>query len=166
MMANMAPTVEELFDIAIYLEEAGKGVYEHWQTLFAHRQKAATFWKEYQEEELLHAKLLREIKANLTPEQLAEPVDVTVYQTALDSQTDAKNIKKDVETLDEALEIATQIENSEINTILEFLVTHFAEQESTKEMVHLQMREHVEKLNNLSPALIFGKDYKSIKAIR
>ena len=77
-----------------------------------------------------------------------------------------KNIKLAVNDLDEALEIATQIENSEINTILEFLVTHFSEQESTKEMVHLQMREHVEKLNKLSPVFIFGKDYKTIKAVR
>ena len=75
-------------------------------------------------------------------------------------------MKREVDSLDEALELAVQYENSEINTILEFLVTHFSKEEVTKEIVHEQMRKHVEKLNKLSPALIFGKDYKTIKAVR
>jgi Rubrerythrin len=162
----MTPTVAELFDIAIYLEEAGEGVYKHWQTLFADYPKVGAFWKEYQEEEFHHAKMLRKIKSGLTPEQLTKPADPEVYRTALNTREDTKNIKMNVATLDEALDLATQIENSEINTILEFLVTHFSEEESTKEMVHEQMRKHVEKLNKLSPALIFGKDYKTIKAVR
>ena len=166
MIAKMNPIVAELFDIAIYLEEAGEGVYEHWKNLFSHRPEVANFWKEYQEEEVHHADLLRKIKANLTIEQLAQPADEAIYKTALAFQEGTKKMRVDVDTLDEALEMAAQIENSEINTILEFLVTHFSEEESTKEMVHLQMREHVEKLNNLSPVNIFGKDYKPIKAVR
>lgn len=162
----MTPTVAELFDIAIFLEEAGEGVYGYWQRLFANYPKAAAFWKEYQEEELQHAGLLRKIRSNLSPERLAEPADNTVYQAACDVRNSIKYIKRDVDNLDEALELAVQYENSEINTILEFLVTHFSGEEGTKEMVHEQMRKHVEKLNKLSPALIFGKDYKTIKAVR
>jgi hypothetical protein len=91
---------------------------------------------------------------------------MTVYRSACEVRDNARHIKKDVTSLDEALELAVQYENSEINTILEFLVTHFSEEETTKEMVHAQMRKHVEKLNQLSPVLIFGKDYKTIKAVR
>lgn len=162
----MTPTVAELFEIAINLETAGEGIYGYWQELFADYPKVSAFWKEYQEEELHHARLLQKIRANLTPEQLAAFADLEVYQAALNVQEDTKHINKDVETLDEALELASQIENSEINTILEFLVTHFSQEETTKEMVHHQMREHVETLNNLSPVNIFGKDYKMIKAVR
>ena len=162
----MTPTVAELFDIAIFLEEAGEGVYGYWQTLFADYPKVATFWKEYQEEELQHAGLLRKIKSNLSPERLAEPADSAVYQAACEVRENLKHIKRDVNSLDEALELAVQYENSEINTILELLVTHFSGEEGTKELVHEQMRKHVEKLNKLSPALIFGKDYKTIKAVR
>ena len=162
----MNPTVAELFDLAIHLEEAGEGVYEHWEKLFAHNPEVADFWKICQEEEIHHAKLLRKIKSKLTPEQLTEPADLAIYQAAINTREDTKKIKVDVNTFDEAIEIATQIENSEINTILEFLVTHFAEEESTKEMVQSQMREHVEKLNVLSPAFPFGKEYKTIKAVR
>ena len=165
-MAKLTPTVAELFDLAIHLEEAGEGVYEHWQKLFAGHPEVVAFWAKYQEEEMRHAKLLRKIKSNLTPEQLAKPADLDVYQTALNTREDTKNIKIDIDTLDEAIELAEQIENSEINTILEFLVTHFSEEESTKEMVQMQMREHVEKLNSLSPTFAFGKDYKTIKAVR
>ena len=165
-MTVVNPTVEELFDIAIYLEEAGEGVYGYWQKLFANYPKVAAFWQEYHEEEILHAKLLRKIKASLTPEQLAKPADVEVYNSACNVQAYVKHVKKDVNTLDEALDLAAQYESSEINTILEFLVTHFSEEETTKEMVHVQMREHVEKLNKISPVLIFGKDYKTIKAVR
>jgi len=162
----MKPTVADLFDIALFLEEAGEGAYGHRETLFADRPNVAAFWKEYQEEELQHAGLLGKLKSNLTPEQLAAPANADVYQAACDVRANLNVIKKDVSTLDEALELAVQYENSEINTILEFLVTHFAEEESTKEMVHLQMRKHVEKLNKISPAFIFGGDYKSIKAVR
>ena len=162
----MDPTVAELFDIAIFLEEAGEGVYRHWQEIFAHHPQATAFWKEYHEEEIQHAGLLRKIKAGLSPEQLAEPADMAVYQSAIETRQNLKYIKKDVDSLDEALELAVQYENSEINTILEFLVTHFSEEEATKEMVHAQMRKHVEKLNKASPALIFGKDYKTVKAVR
>ena len=162
----MTPTVAELFDIAIYLEAAGEGIYGHWRKLFADHPKVSAFWKEYQEEEFHHARLLRKIRENLTSEQLVAPADLEVYQAALNVQEDTKRINKDVETLDEALELASQIENSEINTILEFLVTYFSQEETTKEMVHHQMREHVETLNNLSPVSVFGKDYKMIKAVR
>jgi hypothetical protein len=162
----MNPAVTELFDIAIGLEEAGEAIYGHWKTIFAEYPKVVAFWEQYREEEFLHAKLLKKIKANLSPEQLAKPADLAVYQAALNVQDDTKRIKRDVDTLDEALELASQIENSEINTILEFLVTHFSQEETTKEMVHHQMREHVETLNNLSPVSIFGKDYKMIKAVR
>ena len=162
----MTPTVAELFDIAIFLEEVGEGVYGYWRTLFVDYPKVATFWKEYQEEEIQHAGLLRKIRSNLSPEQLAEPTDDAIYQAARDVQKSIKYVKRDVDSLDEALELAVQYENSEINTILEFLVTHFSEEETTKEMVHGQMRKHVEKLNKLSPTLIFGKDYKTIKAVR
>lgn len=162
----MNPTVAELFDVAIFLEEAGEGVYGHWATLFADHPKVAEFWKEYHDEELQHAGLLRKLKSSLTPARLADPADITVYQSACEVRDNLKTIKREISTLDEALELAVQYENSEINTILEFLVTHFADEESTKEMVHMQMREHVEKLNKLSPALIFGNDYKFVKAVR
>ena len=162
----MPPTVSELFDAAIFLEEAGEGVYGYWQMLFADFPKVAAFWKEYQEEEKQHAGLLRKIRSNLSPEQLAEPADNAIYQATHDVQKNIKYMKREVDSLDEALELAVQYENSEINTILEFLVTHFSKEEVTKEIVHEQMRKHVEKLNKLSPALIFGKDYKTIKAVR
>jgi hypothetical protein len=161
----MQPTIAELFEMSISLERRIQALYAYWQTLFTAYPKAASFWQGYALEEDYHAKLLLNLSDQLTAEQLAEPADASIYESALRTQQLLNGLNKNVMTLDDALELATQIENSEVNSILEFLVIHFATKESTKAMVQSQLREHVGKLNVLTPALIFGENYKTIKAV-
>lgn len=161
----MQPTIAELFETSISLEREIQAIYSYWHTLFAASPKAASFWQEYAREEDFHAKLLINLSEQLTASQLAEPADPSVYESATRTQYLVNSLNRDIKTLDEALELATQIEHSEVNSILEFLVTHFSTKESTKAMVQSQLREHVGKLNVLTPALIFGENYKTIKAV-
>ncbi|MEW5830602.1 MAG: hypothetical protein AB1846_17055 [Chloroflexota bacterium] len=164
-MAPSQPTIAELFEMSISLERQIQAVYLHWQMLFASAPKAASFWQEYAREEDFHAKLLLNLSEQLTAEQLAKPADTSIHECAQRTQQLVGSLNKNVKTLDEALELATRIEHSEVNSILEFLVIHFSAKESTKAMVQSQLREHIGKLNVLTPALIFGENYKMIKAV-
>ncbi len=164
-MASSRPAIAELFEMSISLERQIQAVYLYWQTLFASAPKAASFWQECAREEDFHARLLLNLSDQLTAEQLAEPADISIYECALRTQQLLGSLNKNVKTLDEALELATRIEHSEVNSILEFLVIHFSTKELTKTMVQSQLRDHVGKLNLLTPALIFGENYKTIKAV-
>ncbi len=161
----MQPTIADLFELSTALERQIQALYADWHTLFAASSKAASFWLGYSREEDFHANLLLNLSKQLTADQLAAPADPSIYESAMLTQQLVNGLNREVKTLDEALELATQIEHSEVNSILEFLVTHFSSKESTKAMVQSQLREHVGKLNVLSPALIFGEDYKTIKAV-
>jgi hypothetical protein len=51
-----------------------------------------------------------------------------------------------IKTLQEAYEVTNELEHSETNTVFEFLISYFAEDEQTQIFLRTQLRDHVGRL--------------------
>jgi hypothetical protein len=146
-------TVDELFDWAMKAEKIAEDVYRHFQASFASQTDAARFWRDYAAAEVGHARVLKRIREGLSPEQLAAPADV---ETAAAAQRLLKfpveKALQEVETLEDAYQLANEIESGETNVVFEFLIVHFASDAQAQALIRSQLRDHVAKISTGFPA--------------
>jgi rubrerythrin len=148
-----ANTTAELFEIAIRLERATESFYTGLAQMFAHEPEIAKFWKTYAEEEAGHARFLEDLRGKLTAEQLERPVDAALMEIA---HRQAQNLPDqclaEITNLDEAYQKTVEAENSETNTIFEFLAADFSLTNPSGKFLRHQLHSHVEKLTNSFPS--------------
>ncbi|MBN1149401.1 MAG: hypothetical protein JXA78_19220 [Anaerolineales bacterium] len=149
---NQQETVADLFKLAISVEESAGELYKRLEAMFAHEAQVAQFWRRFAEEEANHAGQLRELLSKLNPEQLAAPADPAMLQNAhrilafsIDSSLDR------VQDLEDAYQLAHELESSEANAIFDFLITHFAQDQQSRDFLREQLRGHILKIENEFP---------------
>ncbi len=151
-MSNQV-TVDELFDMAIKAEKAAEEVYRRLQAKFAPHPDAARFWRSYAAAEAGHAQALKRIREALSPEQLAAPADA---ETVVGAQRLLKfpvaKALQEVKTLEDAYQLANEIESGETNVVFEFLIIHFAADAQAQSLIRSQLRDHVAKISTGFPA--------------
>ncbi len=140
-------TVAQLFDMAIAAEHTAEHVYRSLKEKFRNHPDVAQFWDDYADEEVGHANWLNNIRKGLAPEQLDAPVEAQIIEKMnVVLRFSAENALREVEDLEDAYQLASDLENSETNAIFEFLVDHFASDERTQAFLRAMLREHVAKL--------------------
>jgi rubrerythrin len=140
-------TVDKLFESAIAAEKAAEALYRGLEAKFAHHQEAADFWKQYAAEEVGHARWLERLRGRLSAEQLAAPADPDVLQQAHRAiQFSVEHALKGVKDLEDAYQLANELENAETNAIFEFLITSFPRDEQTAPFLRAQLKSHVGKI--------------------
>ena len=109
------------------------------------------FWAELAGEEKLHAKILRDIQKAISSEHLCELPNNHLFQ---DIQMATIFLDKchpeTVRTLDDAYEIAHEIEFSEINPIFKLLACSFIQKETRKKTLIAQLSNHQNKLSKFT----------------
>ncbi len=146
-------TTRELFELAIAAEKATESLYLGMAKLFAAYPDVAEFWEKYAAEEVMHAKWLRRIRDTASPERLAEDADPTQLENAHRAlQMSVEHALAGINNLEEAYQLANDVENSETNAVFEFLVTHFSEDKKVQAFLRSQLREHVGRLMISFPA--------------
>ena len=101
-----------------------------------------------------HIQALKDIYNSLTSEQLISPMDSTMVdklksvQILLD-----KYVKSSIKSLDDAYEISHDIENSELNSIFNFLTNKFTYSEKRKEFYLLVVKNHLRKITLFSGSI-------------
>ncbi len=146
-------TVAELFKLAIELEESTQELYRGFETKFSRHQKIADFWKQYAAEEAGHAKWLARLRDSLSAEELSAPADPSMIETARRMlKSSIKHRLADITNLEDAYELAHELENSETNAIFEFLIVHFSTDEATQDFLRSHLKDHIGKLMLWSPA--------------
>lgn len=147
-------TVETLFQNAIALEKATENLYRNFQNMFASKSQVAIFWKRYADEENGHAKFLERILSKIEPERLSQPTDTEIMDQLQASVKRALNIElNNIKTLEDAFNLAYEIETTETNAIFEFIFTYFSDEELAKSNAFLrtQLNKHVNKLTEEFP---------------
>jgi hypothetical protein len=140
-------TVAQLFEMAIAAEKAAEELYHGLKSKFARHQEVADFWQEYADEEAMHANWLRQMRDSLTPEQLAQPADASILQSAHRAfQVSVEKALKGVKNLDDAYELVNDLENSETNAVFEFIIGCFGEDEKAQTFLRSQLRDHIGRL--------------------
>ena len=169
-MSDNPETISELFDYAIKLERATETLYRACEKLFAHSPEVALFWKRYGDEENGHALYLERIKANLEAERLAAPADVKMIWAARECLMASSLERLDqVQNLEDAYQLALELENSETNTIFEFMVHNFSKDELTRsrKFIHTQLTTHIAHLENDLPSEYRGSSARrNLPAVR
>ncbi len=150
----MTITTEILFQNAIALEKATENLYRNFQNMFASNSQVAIFWKRYADEEKGHANFIERILSKIEPERLSQPTDPDIMHQLQASINRSLNIDlKEIKNLEDAFQLAYEIETTETNAIFEFIFTYFSDEELAKSNAFLrtQLNNHVNKLTEAFP---------------
>ena len=148
---NDVYTVASLFNRAINIEYTICNLYHKLSKLFSHVSKISTFWEQLIDDEKTHAKTLKEILNSLTDEQLTAPPNKQIWEHANKIETSLKkDIIGEIKNLDDAYELAHELEHSEINSIFKFLTMDLIHSDKRKRMISSEIRNHQQKLSHFS----------------
>jgi rubrerythrin len=148
-MSDTDPDIsfDKIFQSAIEIEKAAALLYERYAELFSDFPKIADFWKRMREDELDHAKWLSEIKESLPEEVLSSSPDYDIILKVhnINRSLDEYSAKK-IENLDDAYELANDIESSEVNNLFSLLAHKFISSEERKKFLLSEINEHQQKI--------------------
>lgn len=119
-------TYSELINAAIAAEDAAQKIYLAFKSKFLYRPDIAKFWQTMADDESEHAQILASIHGRVAVKDLAVLVDIQMAEKAYELQ--ALRVQELIETvnnLNDAYEIAYDLESSEVNTIFNFLTIRF-----------------------------------------
>ncbi len=136
--------VAYLFELAISAEFMARDLYRQLAQKFSAHAEVVNFWEELARQEIGHAEALRRIYAKLTPEQRAAPADpvkLAGIRVVLAEPLD--RLLADITNLDEAYQLTSDLENSEVNAVFKFLVNCFSTDPRVGEFLRAQLREHL-----------------------
>jgi rubrerythrin len=134
----------KLLELSLRLELDTQKLYKEWAKKFSRQPEAAAFWKEYAEEEATHARLLKELRARLSSDQLASMIECEVVG---DTRKLLLALRKEkIEDLEQAFQYAHRLEHSEINPLFLVIVSFFEDDEEAKAVVRYLLDKHINKL--------------------
>src|SRR5512135_1204688 len=109
-------TTAHLIELAIQGERMAETFYEHLAKKFSRFTDIEQFWKSYAAEENGHARWLDHLRERADSEHLRQPVDPEVLQQAQRAlATPVEALLSGVKTLQDAYELANELEHSETN---------------------------------------------------
>ncbi len=148
-MAGSQKTIGDLFEHAIEIEYKAAQIYEELLKLFPHVPGLAAFWQEMREDELEHTKILQETQQLLTPEQLMMQPGGKIWENiAVLLRMLDQNPVAEVKSLDDAFELAHEIESTEVNAIFRFLAVECVPSDKRKRFVLSVIEQHLKRLSD------------------
>jgi rubrerythrin len=154
-VSNKTETVGKLFEQAIQLERAAESLYGQLEKMFAPYPEVALFWKHYADEEEGHADYLERIREKVDLKRLSRQADGAMLQKVQHCLEYASQKRlADVKTLEDAYQLAVELENSETNAVFEFMIVNFSTEELSKvhQFLRTQLRIHAARLENDFPS--------------
>jgi rubrerythrin len=147
-------TIQLLLELAINWETQAQDLYANFAKLFSHEPKVSAFWKQLSKDESRHRKVLKDFLNEIPREKLLaemgneQRTSVIRVEVLIKEATGSK-----IQTLDDAYELAHQLETSEINTLFKLLVNEYLPDEEGHKFILSDVNEHIEML------MKFGKEY-------
>lgn len=147
MEANYHGSIEHLLEIAIQAERQTEQFYLGLAQMFSRHEEVASFWRTYAAEENGHARWIENLRDRTEPARLSAAADPDILEKAERSiSVWPEERLAEIKNLQAAFEMANELESSEINTVFDFLIGYFSAEESTKEFLHAQLRQHIQRL--------------------
>ena len=145
-------SVRLLFEYAIAAEHYARELYHEFARLFAADARVAAFWQRYAAEEMGHARWLEQLLKKLSPETRDAPADIDKLEAARHViKVPLAHALVTIETLEDAYQLAHELESSEMNTLFEFLLFTFADDPQATQFARDQLRDHVARLSEGFP---------------
>ncbi|MEJ2568706.1 MAG: ferritin family protein [candidate division WOR-3 bacterium] len=140
---NPETTFEEIFENAIEIEKTAGQIYAKFAKMFSSFPNAANFWKEMDKDESDHARWLIEIKESLSDKELSSSPDYDLILKVhhINKLLEEYSSQK-IENLDDAYELANDIESSEVNNLFSILTHKFIPSEEKRKFLLSEINEH------------------------
>lgn len=140
-------TVAVLFTLAIAAEESAEALYRGLAAKFSCYAEVADFWRQYAVEEAGHALWLMRLRDHLDAERLAAPADPLVLENAYRAlRLSVETALARVHNVEDAYQLANDVESSETNAVFYFLVTNFAYNDEVLSFLQSLLEDHVARL--------------------
>jgi hypothetical protein len=157
-----APTLGDLFDRSIQIENQAQAIYTELEKRFAHHPEAATLWKALAADEAIHARVLAKALASAAPEKLASEAPAEVWASVTEiMHRMSQNVVDSVKSLKDAYELAHQLEYSEVNAIFEFLTVDAIPGNLERAFVRNHIITHQKRLTDFSEGYR-GQDWQDV----
>ncbi len=136
-----------LFEHAIEVENKTAHIYESFSKLFSHVPGLSDFWDGLVKDEKLHAATLEEAYKRLPSEQRSARADKKMWDNiAKNQRLLSRDLLKKIKTLDDAYELAHELEFSEVNVIFEFIIAESDLPSDRKKFIISEIIQHQKKL--------------------
>ncbi len=147
-------TIQLLFDLAINWETQARDLYANYANLFNHEPKISAFWVQLSKDESMHIDVLKDILNKISTEKRLMEVGNEQWNsiTRVEGLIKEASTRK-VLTLDDAYELAHQLEMSEVNTLFKMLSNDYLINEEARKFILSDVDEHIERL------MRFGEEY-------
>lgn len=140
-------TVLHLLELAAQGERFFESFYKRVAARFSHHPEIEKFWLDYAADEAGHAQWIEHLIERVPAEILASPTDPQVLSDAEHAlSVPMDNLLHSIRTLQDAFEVANELEHSETNAVIDFLFTHFSEDAEARTFLRAQLHEHIERL--------------------
>jgi rubrerythrin len=155
-------SIEALFGYAIAAEKYAEAIYLQFERMFAADPDVVAFWQHYAAEERGHARWLEGLLDKLPEETRAAPANLEMLETARHMiATPLAKALAEIETLDDAYQLAHELESSEVNTIFESLLETFAGDPQATQYARHQLSDHATRISEEFP-----ERYRSVSSRR
>ena len=140
-------SVKQLFGMAIAIELTAADFYDSLSQRFAHEVDVSDFWHQLSLDEKAHAAALENARDRLTAETLAQSPDDQLARRVVEAHRQIDGLTAaPINTLDDAYELAHDIEFSEVNAIFKVLATEMVPVETHRQFVLDQIETHQKRL--------------------
>lgn len=144
-------TLSELFKQAIEIEYKFSKVYSKLSILFSHVPDISAFWDGFAREEIFHMNTLQDIHKSLTQEQLLSPAERKMWEgVVMIRDFLGKDLIGSIKNLDDAYELAHELEFSEVNAIFKFLAIKVVPSDEREKFIISHIEQHQKKLMDFS----------------
>ncbi len=151
MQSDGARTIGDIFDLAIEIEMKAGRLYEALAGMFAHEPAVAAFWNAMKDDEVGHAEILRKALAELPSGRISSAADRGMWVKLIDVKYRIDRCSPDdFKTLEDAYEIAHELEYSEVNGIFNLLASGLTSPDVKVELIDSNIARHQNKLLEFS----------------
>ncbi len=157
-------TLSDLFECAIVNELKAADIFANFRDAYSFDDGLAQFWEEMRKDEIMHADVLRKIHNDLADEKLSEKPDRSVCEYAERAyQLIIKISEEEPKNLNEAYELAHELEFCELNEVYLILLNNKVDDNDAKEFIKEEITNHQKKMTDFKDNF-GGKEWRlSIK---
>jgi rubrerythrin len=146
-------TLGQVLEMAIAAEQAAETLYRELEVKFAAVEDVALCWRHCAFDEVEHATWLKTLRSQLGAEEQAGQVeaDIAASVRAM-AHFSVEKALDGVQTLEDAFQLVTEVENGETNALFRFLIDNFEPDEQLRESLESQLIQHVGRISVNFPA--------------
>ncbi len=148
-MINSKPgnTIERFVELAIELEYKTADIYGRFSTLFPHVLGLPAFWQGLHDDVIQHTITLQNIRKSFTIEQLLECLPTEIWDSIIKMQQIlSKDVFASIYNLNDAYELAHELEFFEASTIFNLLTLKISPSDKQEKIDYLTIMKPQEKL--------------------